>query len=737
VAGVSAARAVAAGEAHTCALERSGNVRCWGSGEQGQLGWGPLRGTARARRIPSLTGVRALAAGGDHTCAIREDGRVSCWGRKDRGQLGDGTTLPTTGIVEVRGLRDATVLAAGEDHTCAVDARRRLFCWGDNDWGELGDGTTRSAAEPVPVPIGAVAAIAVGKGFTCAALASGEVHCWGRADRGQLGDGTRQARARPAPVRGLERAVSVAAGEQHACAIVAGGDVRCWGRNREGQLGDGTRADRTTPVRVAGLSGARALALGEAHGCALVAGGRVRCWGENGRGEMWTVPLDGAAVAIASGEAHVCALLASGRVRCFGANARGQLGDGTRAHRTRPVAVEGLGDVLAISAGEAHSCAVRRDGSVACWGGFASVPEDALPAVTDEAETTFRDFVRDLDWSGYAELRLRDHLDVTESRSRNRFRFRVRLSGEVAWRGLFVGLGIRTASEGVAGLTSDNFTVDGSAWPVPIVNLAYLGYRTSGTRGSLLVAGGYTMNSFQLNPLIREAGTLGKETVQSLRVFDRDFTPVGATAMGTVRLGRARLFGTAALWALGPQGGAGRDLMAGVQIGAVRAPLLGALGFYHFGRPGGELARFAVEQGNTAAAEGRGLLHEYRVASLTTRLDLARLTGWRGASLQLEYTRNFGAPARNQAVYAQIKGALGRSSQVLLDGFWVEADATMAALADSDREFTDVRGGSTAIAYALTPSFSVTFNYFALDRIFRGGPLEHRLFLSFTSRVGD
>jgi alpha-tubulin suppressor-like RCC1 family protein len=53
---------------------------------------------------------------------------------------------------------------------------------------------------------------------------------------------------------------------------------------------------------------------------------------------------------------------------CYGFNSHGQLGDGTYAFHSQPVAVAGLSDLARVSAGYQQSCAVRRDKSLWCWG---------------------------------------------------------------------------------------------------------------------------------------------------------------------------------------------------------------------------------------------------------------------------------------------------------------------------------------------------------------------------------
>ncbi len=91
---------VVAGREFTCALLESGDVRCWGNGADGRLGYGNTDNIGDdSGEVPSSVGVvdvggkvARLAAGESHVCALLESGDVRCWGNGADGRLGYGNT---------------------------------------------------------------------------------------------------------------------------------------------------------------------------------------------------------------------------------------------------------------------------------------------------------------------------------------------------------------------------------------------------------------------------------------------------------------------------------------------------------------------------------------------------------------------------------------------------------------------------------------------------------------------
>jgi alpha-tubulin suppressor-like RCC1 family protein len=339
-----------------------------------------------------------VSAGGDHTCGVRSDDRAYCWGANTYGQLGNGTTTPSLKPVAVAEPVHFVTTLAGGTYSCAEAAAApgAWYCWGNNVNGQLntGDQSNRSTPLTLGLNLGTTTwpVVGTGDGHACQ-TASGVIQCWGANGSGQLGSGDTGSHTGAAQVTGISvmppypnNSVVISAGSTHTCAEVDG-SLWCWGGNTHGQLGVGDTMLRSSAVAPTTVPGAASLVTaGGSHTCAITSPtGYTYCWGENGSGQLgdgstvdrWTpVPLQVSYVffyALSAGGMHTCGLIpgpaAGFAAYCWGNNAHGQLGNGTTANDSVPVAVVGGRSFSEVSAGATHTCGVTPTGVAYCWGG--------------------------------------------------------------------------------------------------------------------------------------------------------------------------------------------------------------------------------------------------------------------------------------------------------------------------------------------------------------------------------
>ncbi|HVJ21150.1 MAG TPA: hypothetical protein VM686_37320, partial [Polyangiaceae bacterium] len=286
---------------HTCAVVGDGKVRCWGNDSAGRLGYGNS-GTIGDDETPADAGdvdvggpVEGIATGPTQTCANLVDGRVRCWGSNEDGELGypgseaigDDETPAQAGDVDVGGF--ALQVAAGYHHTCVLLDGGTVRCWGN--------GTGVDILGEVELG-GSAVQIVAGLHHRCALLQGGNVRCWGANYNGPLGygnydvvgDNETPAEAGDVDVGGT--VLQLAAGDYSTCALLEGGGVRCWGLGDKGELGYGnteTIGDDETPAEVGDIDlGGPAvhIEVGFLHACAVLVGGKIRCWGRGGTGAL-------------------------------------------------------------------------------------------------------------------------------------------------------------------------------------------------------------------------------------------------------------------------------------------------------------------------------------------------------------------------------------------------------------------------------------------------------------------
>ena len=338
------ARAVVASDTHTCALLDNGQVKCWGNNAGGLLGLEDTvnRGAGAGQMGDDLPAVdlgagrtaTAITAGRSHSCALLDNGQVKCWGIGTFGRLGYGDTDSRGGdvgdmgddlpFVDLGTGRSAVSLSAGTDHTCAILDNATVKCWGRSEfWGMLGyEDQAARGDEPdemgddlptVDLGTGARAEAVAASGYhTCVLLDTGRVKCWGENNVGQLGYGDTFHRGNipntmgdllpTVPLGSGRTATAIAAGGAystnspsaggHTCALLDDGTVKCWGTSvglpdglnhgkQPGEMGDALPA-----VRLGTGRDVNGLALGRAHFCAWTSSGELKCWGDNLSGKL-------------------------------------------------------------------------------------------------------------------------------------------------------------------------------------------------------------------------------------------------------------------------------------------------------------------------------------------------------------------------------------------------------------------------------------------------------------------
>jgi alpha-tubulin suppressor-like RCC1 family protein len=323
---------------HVCGI-LGNRIKCAGKNNFGQLGDGTTTDNESAAIVINLGSGNPtkVVTGKSHTCALLATGEVKCWGSNEFGQLGTGvfTDSPLPALVSSL-ILPAMDISAGENHNCAILNDQSVYCWGLNTNGELGDNSYENQPQPVEIPFLSKTAVKVASGrqSNCIIDTNSSLHCWGNNDTGLLGAGNINLITIDVVPANLSANVDmVDIGGQHACALKTDGTIYCWGSNSYGQIGDNTTTQRLTPTIVNTKYLFSELSLGEADSCARTSSGEMYCWGNNHSSQplignqsgpvRLLVPyhvggLDGPVSKINASGNFICGLLNTGHIQCWG-----------------------------------------------------------------------------------------------------------------------------------------------------------------------------------------------------------------------------------------------------------------------------------------------------------------------------------------------------------------------------------------------------------------------------------
>jgi alpha-tubulin suppressor-like RCC1 family protein len=381
---------VSVGLSHTCAVDNSNQIWCWGNNYYGQLGIGKDYNYYQTyyrfpRQVTSVGKVKGVSGGDSSTCVIKEDNSLWCWGGNDSGQLGDGTFI-NRAFPHMKITDNVLQISANQYHTCAIIYDNSLWCWGRNLYGQLGLGFSGGNINTPQKVTEEVASVSVGENHTCSMKQDNSPLCWGDNQRGQLGDGTNIQRESLYPVKISDIVISVSSGYEHTCALMSDRSLWCWGNNGYGQLGSGSStsycvvgSNCKNPIKI--MDDVVQFSAGEYHTCAVKTDGSLWCWGANWSGQLGdghvhfpysNIPvqiMSSGVSSVALGGDHTCAVKTDGSLWCWGRNNYGQLGDGHvhDPYSNTPVQIMSSG-VSSVALGFYHTCAVKTDGSLWCWG---------------------------------------------------------------------------------------------------------------------------------------------------------------------------------------------------------------------------------------------------------------------------------------------------------------------------------------------------------------------------------
>jgi alpha-tubulin suppressor-like RCC1 family protein len=154
---------LSAGWEHSLALCADGKLFSWGCGYKDSrrgvippvLGLGNNEAKSSPEPISSMDHVVVIkiTCGWDHCLALDDSGRVMSWGSGQNGKLGHGSeenVASPTYITALDGM-DVEHIAAGCEHSACITKDGVMLSWGHGDGGRLGHGSNSQSFSPTPV----------------------------------------------------------------------------------------------------------------------------------------------------------------------------------------------------------------------------------------------------------------------------------------------------------------------------------------------------------------------------------------------------------------------------------------------------------------------------------------------------------------------------------------------------------------------------------------------------------
>lgn len=342
-------KSLVTGNHHVCALQVNGNLYCWGSNVEKQLGHSTEAFVNKIPAQPTLTGVSEVSAGSLFTCALFNSGDLKCWGNNQFNQLGQpvGVRADLSIGILMSGVRH---IYSGMNYSCAIKNDNSLWCWGTLRRHLTFGVTDDDFAVPTNVNVPNAKTVSINVSHYCVILEDGNnsVKCFGNdfSSQGLFGG--------PEGSVVVVGARSLALDDIGSCAVLIDNTVHCWG-NLSGTFSFGGPAPRQVLENVSTIDFGTHMDAFTGAKCIVSSEGKLSCWGGNRFGQLGTgqrnynvnysdvfnnpTPAPPAltnAKAVRVGGTFTCAILTSDEFTCWGNNAYGQLGNGTVTDQLTP-----------------------------------------------------------------------------------------------------------------------------------------------------------------------------------------------------------------------------------------------------------------------------------------------------------------------------------------------------------------------------------------------------------------
>ena len=226
----------------------------WGRNYEGACGFNEDAFISSPVQVGTLTNwgntLGKFSCGSIVSLAIKTDNTMWSWGQNSQGELGDGSTTQRKSPVQIGSLTTWRTCSAGQFSCAAIKTDGTLWAWGKNQYGELGLGNTTKYSSPVQVGSATNwSHISMNKSMM-AINTDGELYSCGLNDEGQLGHGNTTNLSTLAQVGSLTDWRYASVTSVSCLATKTDYTLWAWGSNRGGGLGQGNTTDYSSPVQV-------------------------------------------------------------------------------------------------------------------------------------------------------------------------------------------------------------------------------------------------------------------------------------------------------------------------------------------------------------------------------------------------------------------------------------------------------------------------------------------------------